>query len=139
MKLPRCITFAAAILGITALTSCDAASSTVSGPSGRKLSLVKPADQSVRQGDAEKFAVVIVRQKFDEAVELVVADLPKGVSIAGGKSLIIPAGAVKLDSMTLVADADAAVVKDHRVSLTAKGPDGISVTEFFTVTVKVRN
>ena len=139
MKLSNCFTFSAAILGMSVAIGCNDASSTVSGPSGRKLTLVKPSDQSVRQGDAEKFSVAIVRQEFEDAVELVVADLPKGVSIAGGKSLLIPAGAVNFDSMTLVAEKDADVVKDHLASLTAKGPDGVSVTEFFKITVKARN
>lgn len=139
MNLFRLALAGIAVAAITAATGCDQMSSTVSGKSGKKLTLVSLADQTVRQGDANKLGVTIVRQDFDSVVTISIADLPSGVSVAGGSNLEIPKGSLKMDSMTLVAARDAAVVKDHRVAVTAKGPDGISVTEYFNLTVEARN
>ena len=108
--------------------------STVEGVDGHKLTLVKPVDQTVKQGATEKVAVAILRRGFDNPVEIEVDDLPKGVTVSGGRTATIPTGALKLD-VTLVAAADAPLVRDHRVSVTAKGPGGIAVTEFFKLDV----
>lgn len=126
------------MVGLGIVGGCGEVSTTVTGTSNRKLTMVAPADQSVRQGDANKVALVIVRQNFEDAVEIEIADLPSGVTVAGGNKLTIPSGMLKVDTMTLVADKDASVVTDHLVSVTASGPDGISATEFFKVTVKAR-
>lgn len=128
-----------AILGFGIVGACDKGSSTVTGTSGAKLTIVQPADQTITQGETNKVGLAIVRQNFDNAVEIEIDGLPSGVSVAGGTKLTIPTGTVKFDSMTLVADKDAAVVRDHRVSVTAKGPDGTKVTEFFKLTVKSKN
>lgn len=130
---------AISILGLGIAGACGKMSSTVTGTSGRQLTIIAPADQSLRQGDANKVTLAIVRKNFDDAVEIEISDLPSGVSVAGGTTLTIPSGTLKIDSMTLVAENDAALVSDHRVSVTAKGPDGISVTEFFKLNVKSRN
>ena len=127
------------LLGLQVLAGCGKMSSTVSGTSGRKLTLVAPADQSLNQGDNNKVALAIVRQNFEDAVEIEISELPKGVTVAGGTKLSIPSGMLKTDTITLVAEKDATVVNDHRVRVTAKGPEGISVTEFFNLTVRVPN
>ena len=127
------------VVGSVVAGGCGKVSSTVSGSSGRKLTILAPADQTVKQGDTNKVGLAIVRQNFNDAVEVEVSDLPSGVTVAGGSKLTIAAGSLSTDSMTLIADKDAAVITDHRVSVTAKGPDGISVTEFFKLTVKAKS
>jgi hypothetical protein len=122
----------AAALALAGVAGCE--KSTVETTGGRKLTLMRPADQTVKQGASEKFAIVIVRKGFDNPVKIDVDNLPKGVSLVGGDHETIPTGALKID-MTLVADRDAPLIKDHIVTVHAKGPDDAKVTEQFKVTV----
>ena len=126
------------IVALTAIGACGKLSSSVSGEAGKKLTLVAPADQSITQGGTEALAVVIVRKNFDDIVDFEINELPSGITVAEGSKLSIPAGKLKSESVTLLAAVDASVVKNHRVSVTAKGPDGIAVTEYFRLTVKAR-
>jgi hypothetical protein len=108
--------------------------STTEDASGRKLTLVAPADQNVKQASTEKVAIAIVRRGFDGPVEIDVDDLPSGVSMLGGTHAMIPAGSLTTD-LTLLAEPNAKPVRDHKVQVNAKGPDGLKVTEYFRLTV----
>jgi hypothetical protein len=127
-----CLAFAVA----GSIGACNKESSSVEGTGGKKLTLDNPGDHTIQQGETDKLDIEITRTNFDEAVDVEIADLPAGVTVSGGSKKTIPAGQAKLDDVTLVAAADAAIVKDHRVSLTATGPEGKKVTQYFKVTVR---
>jgi len=126
----------AAVAALAVLGGCE--KSSVTGEHGEKLTLVKPADQSIKQGDSNKLGIAITRKNFDDAVEIEITNLPSGVTVANGARQTIPSGGMKLDSVTLVAAPDAALVKDHRVAVTARGPGGIAVTEHFELDVEAK-
>lgn len=113
--------------------------STVEGSGGKKLTLVAPMNQTVKQGDTNKVDFAIVRTNFDDPVEIEISNLPSGVTVAQGNRVTIPSGKLRVDGITLVASSDATLVRDHQVSVTAKGPEGIAVTEYFKVTVEPKS
>ncbi|HYC78135.1 MAG TPA: hypothetical protein VEI02_10960 [Planctomycetota bacterium] len=125
----------AAALAFTGLAACG--KTTVEGPAGQKLTIVKPADQTVKQGETNKVTITVNRTGFDAPVQIEVRDLPSGVSVAGGNTLTIPTDD-NLVTVTLVAAADAPPTGDVRASVTARGLNGMAATEFFNVRVAAR-
>jgi hypothetical protein len=121
------------VLPLALVVGCE--KSTVEGPGARKITLVKPADQSVQRGSTEKVAIVVARSNFDGPVTIAFDNLPKGVSVAddGGKL----EGNER--TFVLTASADADLVDRHAVSVTARGPDGMSVTEQFRLSVQTKS
>jgi hypothetical protein len=105
---------------------------TVEGPAGKKLTLVKPMDSKIVRGSTEKVSIVVTRQNFDAPVIVRFSDLPKGVNVAEGANEI--EGNER--TFVLTASDSADLVKDHTAMVTVTGPDGMSATEQFKITVE---
>ena len=108
---------------------------TVEGPAGKKLTLVKPMDSKIVRGSTEKVSIVVTRQNFDAPVMVRFENLPKGVKGAEGANEI--EGNER--TFVLTASADADLVKDHTAMVTVSGPDGMSATEQFKITVQEKS
>lgn len=117
---------------VVGTVGCEKA--TVEGPGGKKLSVTKPSDQSVKQGDTDSVKVSISRTNFRDAVTVRFDNLPQGVEIQD-KDKKIPAEETSA-TFTLKAAPDAKIVENHEAKVTVTGPDGMSASEPFKVTVK---
>jgi hypothetical protein len=129
----KILTTCAVVLFFAVAPGCEKA--TAIGPKGQKLTLFKPADQRLRQGETEEIAVRILRENFDGDVRVAFVDLPEGVTaISSGP---IPAGK---DSVvyTLHAAPDAGLVGNHMARVKVDGPDGLTATEMFAISVEAR-
>src|SRR5437868_2182129 len=60
-------------------TACK--ETTVEGTGAKKLTLVKPMDTSVKQGQTTKISIAVKRTGFDGPVTVDITDLPKGVTL----------------------------------------------------------
>jgi hypothetical protein len=132
MKL-MCLCLASTLM---VLGACSSTTST-SERTGAALTIVEPADQSIRQGDTNKIMIAVTRDNFDAPVRIRFTGLPAGVSI-GESDPTIPSGD-NIKEFTLRADQDAAIVTNHYVRVTAIGQDGLETTEAFQLTVRERN
>lgn len=112
------------------LAGCER--TTVEGPANKKLTLTKPASVTIRQGETEKINIGIDRDNFTGAVSLKFERMPAGVDVADATREISGDDA----TFVLTADQDASLVENHSATVTAEGPDGMKVTEAFTITVK---
>jgi hypothetical protein len=128
----RTITLATLGTLAAALAACDTGK--VADEKGNKLTLVAPADQSLKQGETEKVTVAIARKGFEDAVTVRFEGLPAGVKVVETDPLIPPDDNTR--TFTLQADAAAELVQDQTATVTASGPGGMSVSEQFKVTVK---
>jgi hypothetical protein len=108
--------------------------STVEGPSGKKLTLTKPADQTLKRGEPNQVKVSINRDNFRDAVTITFEDLPAGVQVQDKEKKIAPEE--NSATFTMQADAKAEMVTNHNVKVIATGPDGMKVTEVFKISVK---
>jgi hypothetical protein len=117
---------------VAALAGC----STVKGPQDTALTIVRPVDQSMEQGETNAIKIMIQRKDFSRDVPVKFEDLPSGVKVVE-KDLTIPADDTS-KTFTLYADDDAKPVSNHEVLVTVKGPDGIQASEVFRLTVKER-
>ncbi|HKQ48092.1 MAG TPA: hypothetical protein VJZ71_08495 [Phycisphaerae bacterium] len=108
---------------------------TVEGPAGKKLTLVKPMDSKIVRGSTEKVSVVVTRQNFDAPVTVRFSDLPNGVKVAEGANEI--EGNERTFVLTATDTAD--LVKEHTAMVTVTGPDGMSATEQFKITVQEKS
>jgi hypothetical protein len=124
------LTFLALTLGLA--VGCR--ETTVQGAQGRALTLKKPADQTLRQGETEKVNVSISRSKFSDPVSVRFSDLPQGVKVIDADRRL--ATDESSATFNLQAAPDAALVTNHAVRVTVDGPDGLSATEIFQMTVK---
>ena len=109
---------------------------TVEGTGGKKLSLTKPSNQTIKQGDTDSVKVHISRDKFRDAVNVRFENLPTGVEVQD-KDKKIAAGEDSA-TFTLKAAGDASLVENHEAKVTIEGPEGIKVTEPFKITVKAK-
>lgn len=114
-------------------TGCE--KTTATSPTGQKLTLFKPANQALKQGETDDVTVRILRENFEGEVRVSFQDLPSGVSVVSPGP--IPAGK---DSAvyTLHAAPDAGLVGNHMARVTAEGPGGLSATEMFGISVEAR-
>jgi hypothetical protein len=110
--------------------------STVQDSQGRSLTLMKPADQTVRQGETDQVAVSISRSGFSDPVSVRFSGLPSGVRVVEADKKI--ASDQSTANFTLQADPGADLVANHAVRVTAEGPSGVAATQDFKVTVKGR-
>jgi hypothetical protein len=127
--------YALALAAIVSFVGTGCSKSSTAGADGRKLTLVKPTDQTIDQGETDEVAIMIDRDKFNDPVEIKVRDLPAGVQVATGSKASILASD-KSVNITLVAAPDAKPVSDHRVAVVASAPGLPDVTEYFKLTVK---
>jgi len=107
---------------------------TVRGEHGEKLTLVRPASQSVRRGGAETMKIHLKRNGIREPVNVALTQLPAGVEAVDTPK------STDLDTVEVVlrASPSADLVTNHEVRVTATGPNGMSATETFRLTVKDR-
>ncbi|MEK7466225.1 MAG: hypothetical protein AAB074_02320 [Planctomycetota bacterium] len=104
-------------------------------PGGRKLTLFKPANQALKQGETNDIPVMIRRENFDGDVRVAFENLPAGISVIG----VNPIAAGKdREVFTLHAAPDARLVGNHMASITVEGPDGLKATEHFGISVAAR-
>jgi hypothetical protein len=107
---------------------------TVEGTGGKKLTLTKPSDETIKQGDTASVKVHISREKFRDAVSVRFEDLPAGVEVQDKDGKIGTEDSSA--TFTLKAAGDAKLVENHQAKVTVTGPDGIKATEPFKITVK---
>lgn len=123
---------AAALVLLAGAVGCEKA--TVEGPAGKKLTLVKPVDQTIKRGENNGVLITITRENFRDAVNVHFENLPQGV-IVQDKDMKIGTGDT-LATFTLKADDNAALVTNHEVTVTVTGPDNMKASEKFRLTVK---
>jgi len=110
------------------------AHTTVNGPRGEELTLMAPADQTLRRGETNKVSVFVRRDKISGPVTLKIDNLPSGVEVIE-KSVSVPGDSMSTE-FTLYAKPNADLVSNHAVRVTAIGPDNIQTTEWFDLDVK---
>jgi len=124
---------ACSALVMTGPIGCGSKTAT-EGPGGKKLTLTKPANQTLTRGAATTNGVDIKigRDNFTDPVT-VKFDLPKGVEVTE-KDMTIPTSD-KSRTFNLKATPDAPP-GDHTATVTATAPGNLTTTETFTITVK---
>ena len=133
MKHTSCTLAAAFVTLLGATMSCGTQSSAASGPSGTRLALYEPADQSMAQGESNKVSISVDRRGFADAVSITFLNLPDGVRVTGDS---IRAGESSTE-FVLVASPTAHVVDQQIVTVKAQGSD-ITTSQTFELTVKAK-
>jgi len=125
------LTVLGALILASAAAACDRAK--VQDEHGRKIVLVAPASQSLAQGENNRIVVAIARTGIDGPVKIRFEGLPAGVTV------VESAPEIKADdstaTFTLHASNEAQVESGHQATVTAIGPEGMSVSERFLVDV----
>lgn len=122
----------ASMMVCVGLLSAGCEKTTVQGPAGKSLTLVKPINSTIKQGDNEKVSILVKRSNFSDPVTVTFNNLPSGVSVAGGDNKM--EGSER--TFVLSATDSAALVENHTASVTVTGPDGMSATEQFSITIR---
>jgi len=134
MKTPIILVAVVAALASLALAGCGEKAS-VQGVGTAKLTLVKPADVTLRRGGLTKVNIRIGRAKLPGNVDIHFANLPKGVDVVESEARIVGEEGV----YTLRAGETADLVENHSANVTAtRTPESISVTEPMLVNVKAK-
>lgn len=120
---------------LAAVIGCQ--KTTVEGTDGKKLTLTKPSDQTLRQNGTNEIRIAIKRENFRDAVTVRFDNLPEGVQVLDTDKKIGPSDTTA--NFTLKADDKARLVDNHEVKVTAEGPDGMKATETFKLAVKERS
>lgn len=118
---------------LVATAGCTRESS-ASGKAGTRLTLSKPADQTLVQGESNKVTVSIDRTGFAESVRVAFSNLPPGVSVT--EDAIAPGESSR--AFVFVAKPDAGIVDKRIVTVTAQGA-GISTSQTFELSVKSKS
>ena len=118
----------AVVIGL--LAGCG---STVTGASGKKMTLVKPSAQTLHRGKTKEMDVEVRRNNILRSVVIAFSQLPEGVRVTNSK-VEIPASE-NTARVVLHADPTAALVSNQRVIVTAKAEE-LEVAEGFELTVK---
>jgi hypothetical protein len=116
---------------IVAGLACERSSTM--GSAGKKLSIIKPSDQTLKRGEVNDLAISINRDNFSSPVKVKFQRLPKGVEVVEPRD--IPADQTRI-VYTLHAANDADLVENYEAMVTAEGPDGMATTETFRVSVR---
>jgi hypothetical protein len=124
------LTILIAAMAILGGAGCE--KSTVSA-NGKKLTVVKPADQTIKRGETNEVKIVIKRDDFRDPVSVRFEGLPTGVKVQDESRQI--AAEENSATFTLRAEPDAALTKDQMVYVTVSGP-GLKTEESFKLTVK---
>ena len=150
----RAVTIGMVIVALTLVAGCkETGQSTAKKVSTaqtdeKSLTFIAPASVSLARGQTADVTVKLERKNFNDEVIVKFDNLPKGVRGVGAAGLKVGVGSVQIDIgheappiagdgaiYTLKADADAPLVVDSEMQLTAKGPDGKIVTTSLKVTV----
>lgn len=124
---------AAAIVLLMVALGCE--QTTVEGTGGRKLTLLQPFQQTMRRGETNEITITVGRTNFVAPIEVKFSDLPRGVEVVENEK--IPADQ-DVGIYTLHAEPDADLVTHHVVKVTVEGPEGMTATETFEITVRDR-
>ncbi len=124
------------ILAVAAIVALAAGckSSTVENKRGGKLTLIKPGDVTIAQGETAEVKITIKRDNLEGPVSISFEKLPAGVTVADGDKKIVG----EEGTYSLKAGESADLVSGHQAQVTAKGPGGIAVTEFLKIAVKAK-
>jgi hypothetical protein len=107
------------------------------GAAGKKLTIVKPADQTIKRGETNEVKITIKRDAFRDPVTVRFEGLPTGVRVQDESHQI--AAEENSGTFTLKAEPDASLAKDQMVYVTVSGPDGLKTEESFKLTVKEKS
>ncbi|KAF0246155.1 MAG: hypothetical protein FD180_986 [Planctomycetota bacterium] len=129
----KTITRVASLMFFATVLGCD--KTTAEAPGGKRLTLFKPANQAMRQGETNDIAVMIRRENFDGDVRVVFENLPRGVTVIAVRPI---AAGKDREVYTLHAAPDAGLVGNHMASILVEGPDGLKASEFFGVSIRAR-
>lgn len=121
----------AAALLTTASSGCKK-SATVEGPGNKSLTVSVPETVTVVAGETEKMKIAVDRKNFDGPVDVLIADLPAGVTLKDAKFQLAK-GENDIE-VVLMADGKANALKNHAAKVTASSGE-ISVTETVKVSV----
>jgi hypothetical protein len=127
----RTLTMVLALFALSFAVGCKQEKSTVQTETGKKLTLVAPGNVKIERGNTAKVTVKIKRDKLEGPVGVNFDKLPNGVSLVNADQKITSDEA----EYTLKASDTADLVDNHVAQVTAKGPEGVAVTESFKVTV----
>ena len=126
--------FAALAVAAMAAAPMGCGSNTAKDAGGRELTIVKPADQTIKRGESNRVAVAITRDEFEGPVNVRFEGLPAGVKVAEG-DVTIPADK-NVMNFTLVADVSAELVAEKPVRVVVTGPNNLVTSEVFELTIK---
>jgi len=107
---------------------------TVEGPGGKKLTLTKPSDQTLKRGDMHQVKVSISRTGFTDEVGVQLENLPAGVVVENKDHKI--GSNESSATFNVKAEDNAGLVANQEVRVTVTGPDGMKVMEPFKITIK---
>lgn len=118
-------------VGAFALAGCQQ-NATVHGPGGKVLRMFTPRSASVERGRTAVVKIGLRRKNFDDAITVILVNLPTGVT-ARGSSVT-----TETNEATFILDAaeDAPRVANYAVNVRTTGPDGMVALEQFLLTVK---
>ena len=125
------------VIASFALTGCGCEKASVEGAQNKRLTLFKPSDQIIKQGDTEAIMVRISRENFDDPITVGFSNLPAGIEIQDGERKI--ASDDTSATFTFKAAANAAPVEKHRSTITVEGPEGMKANEGFNITIKAKS
>ncbi len=109
--------------------------STVRGPNGERLGVIRPHDQDIARGETETVTVHLKRDNIAGPVMVSIQGLPSGVEAVDAPR------STETDKVEIVLRAmpNADLVSGQRIMVTAEGPGNIRATESFKLTVKEKH
>ncbi|KAF0244231.1 MAG: hypothetical protein FD180_2741 [Planctomycetota bacterium] len=126
--------WATAITLVLGALGCEKTS--VEGASGKKLTLLQPASQTLKRGETNQIAITVARSNFADPVAVKFSNLPKGTTVVEDKKIDADKN---IGTYTLHSGPDADLVTNHVAKVTVEGPGGMTATESFQITVKDKN
>lgn len=129
----KTLTSAMALLFLAVGIGCE--KTTAESAGGKRLTLFHPASQVLKQGEISEIQVQVRRENFDGEVRVAFDNLPSGVSVLGLGP--IPRDKDRAD-YTLHAAPDAGIVANHQARVVVQGPDGVTATAEFGISVEAR-
>jgi len=124
-----------AALLLALIVGCPRPASTVVNSRGdKKLTLTQPSNVTIARGGNAEVTAKISRDGFRDPVTVTFSQLPPGVE-AKDKDTKIAAEATS-GTFTLHAKEDAPLVTNHEARITVTGPDNMTQTDTFKITVK---
>jgi hypothetical protein len=116
------------------LPGLGCSSTSAKGDSGKKLSMLKPVNQTLKRGDTNQVAITVWRSNISSDVSIRFDNLPAGVKVIEKDKKMKDSDYIV--NYTMFAANDSGLISGHVVKVTAEGPDGLSVTETFEMSIK---
>jgi len=126
-----------AVVAVTALVNsgCETHTATNPNDTSKTLTLTRPSNVTITQGDTSSVDIKISRKGFNEAVNVRFEGLPEGVTVQEQTHQI--AKDSTSTTFNLKAAPNAPAVTDKAVTVTASG-GGTDVRETFNVSVRAK-